>query len=344
MSRVLVIQNFIIIAYRNLLHRHSKKVKILRNVLRSGIPYIYAGFIFVLFSCAGGGKKTLDETPTRGDIKIFSDESYQPLIETEVFTFTHLYKDAKIKPVYKPEVDIINDFMHDSVKVIVTSKRLTEDQIKWLRDTLIITRTTTFAYDALALVTNLENTDTLLKYETIRDIFQNKITKWKDINPKSKLGDLSVIFDNTKSGNIRYFKEKFKLDSKFPEYCYAVNSNEEVINYVQKNVGAIGIISVNWISDSQDNVSQKFLEKIKITAISDEGNIDGPFLKPYQAYIADGSYPFVREVYLINREYYTGLGTGFVNFVAGEKGQRIILKSGLVPATMPIRLVQIKKD
>ena len=79
-------------------------------------------------------------------------------------------------------------------------------------------------------------------------------------------------------------------------------------------------------------------------SIGDETNTDGTgnYYKPYQGYIADGTYPFIREVYIINRETFTGLGTGFVNFVAGEKGQRILLKTGLVPATMPIRLVQIK--
>jgi phosphate transport system substrate-binding protein len=44
------------------------------------------------------------------------------------------------------------------------------------------------------------------------------------------------------------------------------------------------------------------------------------------------------------RESFSGLGSGFVSFVAGEKGQRIILKSGLVPATMPIRIIQTKKE
>jgi phosphate transport system substrate-binding protein len=47
---------------------------------------------------------------------------------------------------------------------------------------------------------------------------------------------------------------------------------------------------------------------------------------------------------MICREPYSGLGTGFVSFVAGDQGQRIILKSGLVPATMPVRLIQVKKD
>jgi len=46
---------------------------------------------------------------------------------------------------------------------------------------------------------------------------------------------------------------------------------------------------------------------------------------------------------VINREYFSGLGTGFAQFIAGEKGQRIFLKSGLVPAQMPIRLVEVKK-
>ncbi len=101
--------------------------------------------------------------------------------------------------------------MNDSVKVIVTSKKLSDYQIQYLRDTLVIARTTTYAYDALALVTNKQNKDTLIKYNTIKDIFNGKTSKWKDINPKSKLGDIRVIFDNTKSGNIRYFKELFEI-------------------------------------------------------------------------------------------------------------------------------------
>jgi phosphate transport system substrate-binding protein len=48
-----------------------------------------------------------------------------------------------------------------------------------------------------------------------------------------------------------------------------------------------------------------------------------------------------RTVYIISREARAGLGSGFTAFVAGDKGQRIILKSGLVPATAPIRIVEI---
>jgi phosphate transport system substrate-binding protein len=344
MSRVSDIQNFINIAFRKFFFAHSKKVKILnnRNCLQS-IPYIYSVLIFILFSCVGGGSNKITETPTSGNIKIIVDESFQPLLDTEVYTFTSLYGYAKIKPIYKSEVDVINDFMNDSVKVIVTSKKLTDDQIKYLRDTLIIARTTTFAYDALALVTNKENYDTLLKYETVKDIFLGKINKWKEIEPKSQLSDINVIFDNAKSGNIRYFKEKFGISEKLPSNFFAVKSNKEVIDFVSKNKNALGIISVNWISDKDDSLSMSFIKKINVIAVSQPYLADEYYYRPYQGSIYDKSYPFVREIYLISRETFAGLGSGFISWACAEKGQRIVLKSGLVPATMPIRLVQIKK-
>jgi len=300
-----------------------------------------AVLMLILISCKGG-IQSADETPTRGNIKITADESFQPLIDTEVYTFTQIYVNAKITPQYKPEFDVINDFMNDSVKVIVTSKKLTEDQIRYLRDTLIIARTTSFAYDALALVINKANNDSLLKYEEIKDIFQSKKVSWKDLDPKSKLGDIRIIFDNTKSGNIRYFKELFEINGNLPGNFFAVNSNEEVIDFVSRNPDAFGIISVNWISDKDDSTSMSFTNKVNIAAISSPVLEENSYFRPQQAFIYDRSYPFVREVYFISRETFSGLGTGFIQYATAEQGQRIVLKSGLVPATMPIRLVQIK--
>jgi phosphate transport system substrate-binding protein len=298
--------------------------------------------LLLLSSCGGMGKTAINETPTRGNIRIVSDESFQPLIETEVFTFTHLYTGAKIKPVYKPEFDVVNDFMNDSVKVIVTSKKLSDYQIQYLRDTQIIARTSNYAYDALAIITNKENKDTLLKFNIVKDIFTGKTKSWKEVNEKSKLGNIRVIFDNNKSGNIRYFKELFEVRDSLGRNFYAVNSNAEVVNFVSRNPDALGIVSVNWISDKADSLSKSFIKKINVVAVSQQYVNDGSYYRPDQGSIYLKTYPFVREIYLISRETFAGLGSGFINWACAEQGQRIVLKSGLVPATMPIRLVQIK--
>ncbi len=343
MSRVSNIQNFFNFACQLFLSGYKQIVRLLGKNPLAIIPYIYIGFLVILPSCVGGGNAG-SETPTSGNIKILADESFRPLIETEVNTFTGLYPYAHITPLYKPEVDVVNYFMNDSARVMVTSRKLSDDQIKYLRDTLIIARTTTFAYDAVALVINKDNPDSLLKYDEIKDIFTGKITKWNEINRNSNLGTIRFIFDNTKSGNIRYFKEKFEYDDPFTDNFYAMHSNLEVINFVQNNKDAIGIISVNWISDMDDSTSRTFINKVKVVAVTQPYLDQNTYYKPDQGFIYDKSYPFVREVYLISRESFSGLGSGFIQWACAEQGQRIVLKSGLVPATMPIRLVQIKQE
>jgi phosphate transport system substrate-binding protein len=345
MKKTEVCQNFITIAILSILPKTTKDLSIMsRNILRSELLLLYLGILFMMVSCNSGKPKKLPESPTGGDIKISVDESFKPVIDTEVYTFTSLYTRATVKPEYKSEYDVVNDYMNDSVKVIVTSRKLSDSQVQYLRDNLIIARTITFAYDALALITNKDNKDTLIKYNTVRDIFTGQVKNWKEVNPKSKLDKISVIFDNNKSGNIRYFREVFGMTDTLGSNFYAVNSNAEVIDFVSRNPEALGIISVNWISDEDDSLSMSFVKKINVLAISQQFINDGSFYRPYQGSIYDKSYPFVREVYLITRETFKGLGSGFIQWATSEQGQRIVLKSGLVPATMPIRLVQIKTE
>jgi phosphate transport system substrate-binding protein len=290
------------------------------------------------------GINSTDETPTSGNIKIGVDESFQLLLDTEIYTFEALYKYGHIKPFYKPENDILSYFMNDSVRLIVTTRKLTKDEESYLNNNYrIFPRTTKIAYDAIAFIVNKNNPDTLIRYNTIKKIFSGEVDNWKKINPKSRYYELKVVFDNNQSGNVRYFKEKFDIKKEFPSYCYSANNNEGVINYVENHANTLGIISVNWISDKHDSLTRKFLKRVNVVAISSEFDSEGEdFYRPYQGYIADKSYPFIREVYIISRETFSGLGSGFTAFVAGDQGQRIILKSGLVPATMPIRLIQLK--
>jgi phosphate transport system substrate-binding protein len=306
---------------------------------------IPASLILVMLftSCGGDLNREKLDTPTSGRIKVGVDDSYRLLVQAEMYTFQTMYKYASIDTILKPEADIINDFMNDSVPLIIVNRKLSQQQETYLKERQYIPKTTRIALDAVALILNRENPDTSLFYNTVRDIFLGKVTHWKQINQKSALNDLVVVFDNFKSGNPRYFKEKFDIDS-FPVTCMAAKNNAEVINFVEKNKNAIGIVSVNWISDPSDSVSHNFLKRITVAGIAMEGDNDPGthFYRPYPGYIAEGSYPYTREVYCINRQTYTGMAYGFSSFIAGEKGQLIVLRSGMVPAAMPVRLVELK--
>lgn len=311
----------------------------MKTLIRCG--YVLVA-LTILASCGGNG--TIKETPTSGNIKIGVDYSYQPMIESQIELFEAIYHYAVINPQYGPEASVIQSILNDSVRCVVVNREFTEKEVAFLRAKQIIPKTTKIAYDAVTLIVNKGNTDSTFTFAQIGDIFRGKIQTWNQLDPANSKDSLAVIFDNNASGNPRYIREKFKIQGNFPSTCFAVNSNEEVIKYVENHPNALGIISVNWISDKNDTVAVNFRKSIKIAGVGQDYDTegDGPFLKPYQAYIADGTYPLIRDVYVINCETFAGLGSGFASFVAGEKGQRVILKSGLVPATMPIRLVQVK--
>ena len=312
----------------------------MKTILSRG--YVLLAIVF-LASCIG--QTNVKESPTAGNIKIGVDESYQLMAESQIDLFESIYHYAVINAEFGPEATIIQKILDDSVRCIITNRQLNEKEVAFLTSKKIVPKTTKIAYDGVALIVNRDNPDSTLSYAQVGDIFRGKLKMWKQLDPKNSGDSLFVIFDNNASGNPRYFRETYKITGPFPANCMAVNSNEEVIRYVQENKGALGIISVNWITDKDDTIARNFRKSVKVVGIGADYDTEneGPWLKPFQAYLADGTYPFIREVYVINCETFSGLGSGFASFVAGEKGQRVVLKSGLVPATMPVRLVQVKK-
>ncbi len=82
------------------------------------MPVILLATLLVSFpSCKNKGTSALSkETPTSGNIRIAVDESFKPIIEAEIDTFTALYNYAHITPVYQPENELIAFFLSDSQK------------------------------------------------------------------------------------------------------------------------------------------------------------------------------------------------------------------------------------
>ena len=303
-----------------------------------------SAFFFLLFSSCGNN----ESTPTQGKQKIFIDESYRQLFEAEVETFEGLYKSSDIDAVYKPEGDIVNDFLNDTCRIIILSRDLYQKEKDFFSSKKSFPTSTKIAADALAFITHKDNPVENLTYNELQEVFTGKITSWKYLYSAIRhdgLQDstLTIVFDNEKSCNVRMIKDKLLNGGDFPKNCFAVKTNPEVIDYVSKNKNALGIIGVNWISDKDDTLTSSFLNGIKVLGVSSQEN-PGDFFQPYQAYIHSNEYPFCRDMYIINREGRTGLGTGFAAFVAGEKGQLIILKAGMVPATQPVRMVKITNE
>ncbi|HEY4196845.1 MAG TPA: phosphate ABC transporter substrate-binding protein, partial [Mucilaginibacter sp.] len=61
------------------------------------------------------------------------------------------------------------------------------------------------------------------------------------------------------------------------------------------------------------------------------------YFRPSQTTLYLKQYPLLRYLYVINCTGRDGLGSGFEHFIESDKGQRIILRSGLLPIAIPER-------
>lgn len=297
----------------------------------------------MLFAC--GQEKTKDgkvvDTPTTGTIRLMADEAYKPIVQTSIDVFDTQYVRASIDAIYVSEGEAIKALVEDSIQVIIISRQLTADELVYFSNRGFKPKTTPVAHDALAIVVHPENPDTVLTMEQVRRLINGEITNWSAINPKSKLGDVRLVFDNPTSGLVRYAKDSIAGGTLAPK-ASALNINEEVIKYVSQQKNALGIIAANWISDTDSKGAQQFLKDIQLVDVAREPGAEG--FGPYQAYLATGDYPYKRTVYIIDAQARIGLGQGFASFLAGDQGQRIMLKDGLLPAQAPTRLVKTSKE
>lgn len=316
--------------------------------LKTDIIYPRLWFCLLLITglataCNREGK--IEDTPTSGTIKISVDEAFEPIIDSHIYAFQKFYKYAKVHPSYKSEAETVKDLLQDSARLVVISRPLTTAEKEVFAQQTITPRITKIAIDGVALITHPGNTDTTFTMEELRGIFSGKVTSWKQLDPKSKLSDITIVFDNTGSSTARYITDSVTNKQPLPKNTFAAKTNKALVDYVAKTPNALGVIGVNWISDFDDTTAIGFLRKVKVAAVSNnpDKEVTDSYVQPFQGYLAQGSYPLRRNVYIVSREARAGLGTGFASFVAGDKGQRIILKSGLVPATMPVRIISIKE-
>jgi phosphate transport system substrate-binding protein len=302
--------------------------------------------LFALCSCGSTQQEGLS-TVSSGEVTISVDESFEPIITKEIVVFENKYQEAEVTAIYTDEVNAIDLLLKDSVQLAITTRKLTEGEKKILESKKLFARETKLATDGIALITNLKNTDTLISMPQLQKIMTGEVTKWNEIYPSSKLGNIVLVFDNTRSSTVRFAIDSICKGETLSQNLYAQGTNEEVIEFVSKTPNAIGVIGVSWLGDKSDSLRLSFINNVRLMGVSRTGTAtEYNSYQPFQAYLALRQYPLTREVYAILTEPRNGLATGFLSFLCSHIGQLVILKEGIVPehGQVTVRSVNIKDN
>jgi phosphate transport system substrate-binding protein len=272
-----------------------------------------------------------------GTIHISADESFSPVVDSQIRVFLSQHPDAHIIAHYKPEAECLKDFLNDSIRMVIITRGLSEEEVKYYQDTLEFAPLFgKIASDAIAVVVNNKSKDSIFSMGDIRSML-NGTSGYK----------YELVMDGLKAtSTVRFMLDSVLKGQPMKGDVKAAQSSEEVINYVAGNPNAIGFVGVSWIGNKEDSAQLSFLKKVNIAALQCRNCEKEVYVKPFQANMALKRYPMMRGLYYVLKENseYQGLGKGFVNFLTQEKGQLIFRRAYLVPSRMSMEVRPVKLE
>jgi phosphate transport system substrate-binding protein len=292
-----------------------------RSLLR--LVTVLAAVLFA--ACKQSPVRERGDTTTSGTIHISVDESFRPVIDSQIQVFEASFPKAKIIAHYKPEAECLRDLARDSTRMIIITRKLNRDEEQYYKDSLTYRPIMgLMAFDAVSVIVNNNSPDSIFSMDDIRGILAG--------TSNSKLRP--VMDGVSATSTVRFAIDSILRGQPIGKNVTAARSSQGVIDYVAGNPDAIGFIGVNWIGNKEDSNYVSFLQKVNIASIQCGICTIETYVKPYQANIATKRYPMVRGLHYILKENYGGLGSGFANFLETERGQLIFRRAYLWPARM----------
>lgn len=301
-----------------------------------------------LFLACGNKPKSLPYDYEAAAAAFASDESFYPILDEELEVYKALHAQGELKAIYTDQENAIKQLMENKVWLAFTTRQLSPREMESLKARSFMPRVIPIAYDGLAIIVNNANPDTCISVKDFARILKGEVKNWKEIYPKSRLGEIDVVFDNPKSSTVTFCVDSILGGQPInSENIGAVKKSAEVIDWVEKHENAIGIIGSNWLNDKRDTTNVTFKKNITVMKVSrlDSANAHNSF-RPYQYYIYNGNYPLIRTIYALLNEPRTGVPSGFAHFCRLPKGQIIFFRAGLLPiqAGVEVREVNVTKE
>src|ERR1700712_3895355 len=231
------------------------------NFQRRFVQCIVLALAIVLFTGCPSGPRIQQETPLSGTIHISVDESFKPVIDSQLKVFESSFPDAHILVDYKAEAACLRDLSNDSIRMVIVTRGLSLAEERYFRDTAKTPAVSgILAYDAVALVVNNHSHDTVMTMDEVRGLLEGNDKKKRE----------AVMDGVSATSTVRYAMDSVLKGRGLGKNVVAARSSPQVISYVANHDDAVGFVGLNWIGDQEDSLELAFMKEVKVVAIKCE--------------------------------------------------------------------------
>jgi phosphate transport system substrate-binding protein len=258
--------------------------------------YVIGVCFFVISLIIGCGKG-------KTSVTLAGSTAFQPFAEKLAEQYMQTHKEVNINVQGGGSAVGIQSANSGAAEIGMADLVQLPDEAKSLTATVV-------AKDGIAIVVNPKNKVTNLTTDQVRDIFNGKITNWKEVGGDD--APITVVSREAGSGTRSSFEQIVK-DIVLKKDALIQDSNGTIRETVANDPNSLGYLSHGLIN-----------EKVKPLML------DG--LEPSTENIIAGKYKLVRPIFLLVKGQLQGVAKDFIDYILSKEGQQTIKSDGLLPA------------
>ena len=262
---------------------------------------VLAGMLpaLLLAGCSANAGQAKTELTVTGSTTIL------PIAEVAAETFHQQHSDLRVLVAGVGSSAGIESVTKGTCDIGTSSRELTpQEKTLGLVDTPV-------AFDAIAVIVNPANSVKALTKKQAADIFEGKITNWKDVGgPDEPIG---LVNRDEASGTRDAFSKIVLGGGPFDYKAAVLPGTGQVRAVVADSVAAVGYISLGFVDRSVKAVT---IDRVV----------------PTEKTVADGTYPVSRVLHFFTKGKPSGLAKRYIDFVLSPTIQdKVVRDAGFLP-------------
>ena len=252
---------------------------------------------------------------TKQTIKISGSTTILPIVQKAADQYMTAHPDADIQVSGGGSGVGIQAIGAKTVDIGMTSREVTSAEMTKYPSFVV----TAVAQDGVAIIVNPANTIPYITLDQAKGIYLNKITKWSEISGADVPGtnnQIVIVGRDSASGTRTYFDQTVLGTATATSKMLEKNSNGAVLQTVAQTPGAVGYVSIGFVS--------KDVKALPIWYNAQK------IIPPTIANVKDLSYPMSRNLYVITNGQPSGLAGDFIKYILSPDGQKIVADEGYV--------------
>lgn len=276
-----------------------------------------ATLLLVLVFCGLSCNQSQKSTGKKIQLRIKGSDTMYPLTKLLCTSFQLQNSNYSILLEGGGTTAAVKDFLENKVDIVSASRELKIGEKASLDSVKKEFLTYPVAYDGVAVIVNAQNKITQISREQLADIYQGKITNWKELGGERQKIEVYALQGN--SSTDEFFRDRIMGEKKYASLVKRVARQKEIIKKVSSNPAAIGYCNLQEVTT-------------KLLALSVSFDSSKTFIAPTEFNFQNNAYPISRAFYFYAARSKEAEMKLFMDYTKSLLGRRNISEMGFIPA------------